>query len=251
MEAVTLWKKIIVDNEETVYSISDIGEVRNDKTQKILSQRTQQGYKHVTLAINKKGKSFRVHRLVALAFIPNPDNKPFVNHIDGCRSNNNVNNLEWVTPSENTQHAVRTGLMLPSKEKAVIQYSLDGYKIAEYKSISEACRMTNSLLPKVVQCCKFERKQHNGYQWRYKEDEADKLQAIQLPPNTKKKVAQLDPKTGEILNIYNSYSEAARAVGGTQSAITHVIKGDKHTKTHKGFGWKMVEEIVQEDNISC
>ncbi len=239
-----MWKKIIIDNIETNYSVSENGIVRNDNTNKILSQRIQQGYCHVGLTINGKAKSCRVHRLVAQAFIPNPENKPYVNHIDGIRSNNNVENLEWCTPKENTQHAVRTGLMLPTRERPVVQFSLEGERLAEYVSLAEAARQTNSSVEKIVLCCQMQRKTHNNFQWRYKEDDASSIQATERPKTLAKKVAQLDPKTGEILNIYDSMCQAAKAVGGTQSAITHVIKGDKSTKTHKGFGWKLVDDIV-------
>lgn len=239
-----MWKKIIIDKIITNYSVSDDGRVKNDITQKELSQRTQQGYKHVGLTINKKPKSCRVHRLVAIAFIPNPDDKPYVNHINGVRSDNRMENLEWVTPAENTQHAVSIGLMKPTREREVVQYSLNGEKIKVYCSINEAARQTNSLVEKIVQCCQYQRKTHNNFQWRYKEDEADKIQPVEAPKTSPKKVAQLDPKTGEVIAIYDSYCQAAKAVGGTQSAITHVIKGDKGTKTHKGYGWKLVDEIV-------
>lgn len=239
-----MWKKIIIDNVITNYSVDEEGKVKNDITNKELSPRTQQGYKHVTIYINKKPKSCRIHRLVATAFIPNLENKPYVNHLNGIRSDNRVENLEWVTPSENTQHAVDTGLFKPTREKQVIQYSLNGDKIAIYRSISEAARKTNSSVEKIVNCCQLIRKTHNEFQWRYKEDEVDKLQSVELPKTKAKRVAQINPKTNEIIAIYDSFCQAAKAVNGTQSAITHVIKGDKGTKKHKGFGWKLVDDIV-------
>lgn len=239
-----MWKQIIIDNVITNYSVSKDGRVKNNITNKELSLRTQQGYKHATIYINKKPKSCRVHRLVATAFIPNPENKPYVNHLNGIRSDNRVENLEWVTPSENTQHAVDTGLFKPTREKQVIQYGLNGEKISEYRSIAEAARQTKGLVEKIVQCCQMTRKTHNGFQWRYKEDEVDKLQPASLPKTTAKRVAQVNPKTNEIIAIYDSFCQAAKAVNGTQSAITHVIKGDKGTKTHKDFGWKLVDDIV-------
>lgn len=132
-----MWKKIYYNNIETNYSISDIGEVRNDITGYILKPTIQQGYAHVTIYIDKKGKRVKIHRLVANAFIPNPDNKPYVNHIDGIRSNNRVENLEWVTASENTRHAVDTGLFLPTREKSVTQFSLDGEKQLHIKVLQK------------------------------------------------------------------------------------------------------------------
>lgn len=85
-------------------TVSDSGIVMMNG--KELKQYNVNGYKHVKIA----GKLFYVHRLVAIAFIPNPQNKPQVNHKDGNRSNNNVSNLEWVTAKENSQHALKTGL---------------------------------------------------------------------------------------------------------------------------------------------
>ena len=106
---------------------------------------SKDGYYTIGLRTNDNVKKFfRVHRLVATMFIDNPLNKDIVNHIDGNKLNNNINNLEWVTPAENTQHAVNTGLMLPTKERAVVQFDLDGNKIAKYVSMREAARATNS-----------------------------------------------------------------------------------------------------------
>lgn len=238
-----MWKQIIIDDIPTNYEINELGEVQNSTTGLILKQFEQLGYMHVTIRVNHKPKRVRVHRLVANAFIPNPENKPYVNHIDGIRSNNNLNNLEWVTPAENTQHAVKTGLMPPTREIAVTQYSLTGEKIAEYKSMNEAARKTGATAEKIVMCCKKQRTQHFGYQWRYSND-SNGVKSIQEYETKPKKVAQINPKTGEIIAIYDSYCQAAKAVNGTQSAITHVIKGDKQTKTHKGYGWKLVDDIV-------
>ena len=93
------------------YEVSNLGEVRNTSTGHILSQNINSGgYNYVSL--HKPVKyNLTVSRAVAFLFVPNPDNKPQVNHIDGIKSNNDFTNLEWVTQEENLAHAVRTGLM--------------------------------------------------------------------------------------------------------------------------------------------
>lgn len=96
------------------YHISNLGRVKSFKIYtegKILSlNMTKQGYYHVILYANKVEKGMKVHRLVATAFIPNPESKPQVNHIDGNKANNIVSNLEWNTASENQFHALGLGL---------------------------------------------------------------------------------------------------------------------------------------------
>ena len=117
-----IWKDI--KGYEGLYQISNIGRVKSldrivksryDSTslfkERLLTpQRDTRGYKHVSLRKEGKSKHKRVHRLIALAFIPNPENKPEVNHIDGNKMNNGIDNLEWSTHSENIQHAYQTGL---------------------------------------------------------------------------------------------------------------------------------------------
>ena len=242
-ELKTMWKKFIYEGQETDYSVSTEGEVRKDTTNYILSQSSQQDYKFVGLIINGKQKRMRVHRMVALTFIDNPDNKPYVNHIKGNRSDNNVENLEWVTPSENTQHAVDTGLFKSGRARAVVQYNLNGEQMATFESASEAARQTGGSQSKITMCCRRQRDSANDYQWRYYDDIQD-VQKIEKKFITGKKVAQCDEE-GNILKIYPSFKEAARAVNGTSSAISRVCSGTNIR--HKGYKWKLVEEIVQED----
>lgn len=107
------WKYITLNGIKTYYRIYDDGKVFNEKRHKFLKLRVNNtGYMIVHIRITKLGLNayIQVHRLVATAFIPNPDNLPQVNHKDGDKTNNNVSNLEWVSAQENTIHAYRTGL---------------------------------------------------------------------------------------------------------------------------------------------
>ena len=107
-----IWRKI---NGFPNYEVSNLGNVRNKKTGRVLRpSKDGCGYSQVILCKDGKGNQFKVHRLVATAFIPNPKNKKEVNHIDGNKSNNYVDNLEWNTHSENQQHSIKTGLRTKS-----------------------------------------------------------------------------------------------------------------------------------------
>ena len=117
------WKQIKEFNGE--YEVSNLGRVRSMKRYngiigRIMPQTRQPSgrggkltYFAVMLHMNNKSYCRKVHRLVAEAFIPNPDNLPQINHKDGCKTNNHVSNLEWCTYQANMQHAVRTGLTHP------------------------------------------------------------------------------------------------------------------------------------------
>lgn len=112
------WKEIKGNRE--IYEVSNFGNVRtkdregargrNIKGHVLAQHDNSNGYPRCDMNVDGKPKSYLIHRLVANLFIPNPDNKPFVNHIDGNKHNNTVNNLEWCTRSENEKHAWRTGL---------------------------------------------------------------------------------------------------------------------------------------------
>lgn len=131
-----------------------------DKYHPISSRILDCGYEYVTLTINGKHKSFRVHRLIAITFIHNPDNLPIVGHKDNNKVNNCVNNLYWTTYSENSKKAVDDGLLVnvkgydDSQSHPVICYNQSHKEIARYGSICEAHRMTGVSKSTVTRHCK-------------------------------------------------------------------------------------------------
>jgi hypothetical protein len=132
MEDIEVWKPVIVNEK---YEVSSFGRVRNKKTNRILRAAKNGGYMSVSLS-NKKVKSFSVHRLVADAFIENPENKPQVNHKDKNSRNNNLSNLEWVTNAENSVH--RSFGVSQTTNQNLKLYRMDkdtGEKLEKYDSI--------------------------------------------------------------------------------------------------------------------
>lgn len=99
----------LIDGYDNYY-IKEDGSIWNSKKNLILKPRVNKGYMQIILCKKSKHSTFKIHRLIAIAFIPNPDNKREINHIDGNKLNNNIDNLEWCTRSENNYHASRMGL---------------------------------------------------------------------------------------------------------------------------------------------
>ena len=131
---------------EGFYQGSDLGNVRSIRFNKIRNMKSwdSHGYRAVELCMNNNRYTVGIHRLVALTFIPNPENKPEVNHKDRNKSNNNVENLEWVTQSENVAHAYRHGVEpRPTHQDQPFQKEiLDIIENKKYFSIREASRQT-------------------------------------------------------------------------------------------------------------
>ncbi len=99
---------------EEYFQVSNMGNIYSKRSNRILKQtKSKTGYWAFATRINGIAHCLRVHRLVAEAFIPNPESKPYVNHKDGCKTNNILSNLEWVTAKENSAHSWSTGLQLP------------------------------------------------------------------------------------------------------------------------------------------
>ena len=139
------------------------------------------GYGCVTLSYNGQTKHCTIHSLVAKTFIPNPEHKPEVNHIDGNKHNNTVANLEWCTRAENMYHAKTTGLIFVPKSKnhsrsvAVDALDIDTNEwLATFGSANIAaifCTGKNSNASHILECCKGIRSYAYGYQWQYHTEE--------------------------------------------------------------------------------
>ena len=186
---------------EGLYQVSNQGQIRsidrivrrNDETTKnlrgfiLLPLYQKSGYMFVFLSKNGKAKRMAIHRAVALAFIPNPENKPEVNHINEDKTDNRVENLEWDTIKENRNYGTRIargianrnqtgekngmfgkrGSLNPNSKK-VLQYDLSGQFIREYDSVKMAAEMTHSNASLIARVANGYLKQTNSFIWRYK-----------------------------------------------------------------------------------
>jgi len=177
-----VWKDI--QGYEGIYQVSNLGNVRSlDRIEKWYgSERPRKGrvmatkldkncYLVVGLRNGTCQKLKRVHRLVAEAFIPNPNNLPEVNHKDENKANNAVSNLEWCNTNYNVRYGTGIERRSRQKRKKVIQCDLNCAKIREFDSITEAAKSINKGTSRISACCKGIRKTAYGYIWRYKEAE--------------------------------------------------------------------------------
>ena len=171
------WKDI--KDYEGLYQVSDLGRVkslvRNNtiKKPRILKNCcTCKNYYIVTLSKNNIVKTRRVHRLVAEAFIPNPNNLPEVNHKDEDKSNNCVSNLEWCDSKYNNTYGNRTKKASIKCSKSVSMFDKEGNYIKTYKSCSEASEKTGASASHISACClnRYGRKTAGGYVWKYESE---------------------------------------------------------------------------------
>lgn len=137
-----VWDNYIINTKGIVVFLGGAKYNKNGfkiiKREKVLHITYRKGYATINAKIEGIGTRFFVHRLVASTFIPNPDNKPQVNHINGDRGDNNLSNLEWVTHQENMVHGHYLLKNKRAANKAIIQYSLSGDFIKKWRGINDA-----------------------------------------------------------------------------------------------------------------
>ena len=180
-------------NYEDIYSITKDGTVYRTRTKhkdifrKIQTKMKPNGYLYCTLSRSGLHKNFYIHRLVAQAFIPNRENKPHIDHINGDKKDNRVENLRWVTHKENMNNPVSTAKLSSARKKyylnednlrrnrqqkhnkAIVQLSIEGEVVGEYQSIRDAQRQTGIGASSIFNCIKQYTHTAGGFKWQYKE----------------------------------------------------------------------------------
>ena len=150
------------------YDITKEGVIINLKTNKKYKGRIKNNdYLAFETTINNKYYSWLIHRLLAIKYIPNPNNYPVINHIDGNKLNNSIDNLEWCTQSDNVKHAFNTGLK-KSTAKTVLQIDANTHKIINiFKSAKEAERITGINHSYISKVCRGIKKTAGNNKWKY------------------------------------------------------------------------------------
>ena len=166
-------KKYLVSEKGEVYSTQLLGNQSQARLRKLKPSKHKSGYLYVTLSDNEGNKrKIFVHRIVALTYIDNPQNKEFVNHIDGDKMNNNVDNLEWVTRRENMIHARDVlGCNFNKNIKPIYQYDLNGNFIKRYESLKEVSERFKRDMSDIRRVCNGDRGRLYAYNyiWSYED----------------------------------------------------------------------------------
>lgn len=152
-----------IKNYEGLYAVTSCGKIWSYRNEKFLTPETDiGGYLRVNLCKNGKTKHYKIHRLVADAYIPNPENLPQINHKDENKANNCLQNLEWCDAKYNTNYGTRNDKI----KKPILQYTLNGEFVREWPSASDVGKEVST---HICNCLKGRKKSAYGYKWVYKE----------------------------------------------------------------------------------
>lgn len=281
-------KRVIFDGIEWDYYVYDNGQCQNIKTNKYLKGSiSPKGYRNYYLRNGKKAKSIGAHQLVALMFLPNPENLPMVHHIDGNKLNNNVTNLQWVTSSDNARF-IENQEYKRNKRPSYEYYNgdLEGEKWEQYRNthlkFSNFGRLLNTQTNRILKChvandgyCYYSPKLegktkkimcHRGVYESFNKivltkeqqidhidgnrsnNHLDNLRLVTAQENCQYRSEKIVQKNdyqigqydlqGNLINVYISQAEAARAIGVTDGSISNAV--NNKCPTIKGFIWKKI-----------
>lgn len=170
------WRTI---DEYPNYMVSNLGRVKslNYGKEKILKQaKNHKGYHLITLSKNNIRKQYFVHRLVALHFIPNPNNYPQVNHKDENKQNNCANNLEYCTAEYNNNYGLHNERVAKARQRPILQFSKSGNIIlGKYDSAKQVEIELNINRGHICECCKGKLKSCGGSKWMYYDDYINRM----------------------------------------------------------------------------
>lgn len=241
-----IWKD--VKGYEGYYQVSNMGRVKSMRVLKtpkngvkcrkntFLSTKTSHDKQYILVALCRDGekKQTPAHRLVAEAFIPNPNNLPFVNHKDENPSNNNANNLEWCDRTYNNNYGGHNARSAISRSKAVMQYTLDGKFVKEWLSGTDASRQLSIPQAAINACCLHKPKynQAGGFLWKYKDD------STPITFKHGKRVAKCGTD-GTLIEEYRNITEASKKNHLLPSSISNCLIG--RSKFAGGYKWKLIK----------
>lgn len=244
------WRPVV--GYEGLYEVSNIGRVRSidrnilyhDGTihhwkGKVLKPlRTSKGYLQVMFRKDNKNHYIGIHRLVAMAFIDGYQKGLVVNHLDENPQNNRADNLEWCTQRDNLIYGTARSRHADKLSISIIQFSLSGTLIKEWKSQAEASRVLGINQSHIFRCLKGELLSAFGYRWMYKSDYEQGKRLSQYNAKTaKKRVIQLSLE-GDIVRVWSGTRAVERELGYNHTSIARCARGDSKKDISYGYKWR-------------
>lgn len=248
-----IWKTTTVNKD---YEVSNLGNIRSNKggVPRLLKPYRRGGlceneesrgyYLAVRLLNNGVEHDYAVHRLVAMAFLPNPENLPQVNHINGIRNDNRVDNLEWCDNSYNVWHSYNILGNTNGVARIVCQYDKEGVFIREWESAKKAGEELGISSGSITEVCRKDsiRKLAGGFIWRYKGDED-----VAIEYTKTSSVVQIS-KYGEKIKTFSSVREAAKEANTSEGGISGIcMKRARGYNYAGGFIWRYEEEYDENE----